>query len=74
MDTSPFTRHSDVRRVWPELFVDVDADVSHVVAETAADQILEGVPVDRDFVQCLVAEARQLVGGRRHPHAEGVDG
>ncbi len=65
MDTSPFTRHSDVRRAWPELFVDVDAAVGRLVAETAANQILEGVPVDPAFVQWLIAEAERLVGAGR---------
>lgn len=60
LSTDRFLTHSDVRRAWPDLFVDVDDRVADMVVATAADSILEGLPMDREFVQELIDHAQSL--------------
>ena len=60
MSTDHFLTHSDVRRAWPDLFLDVDDRVADMVIATAADSILEGLPIDREDVQELIAHAQSL--------------
>ncbi len=61
METNPFTQHSDVSRAWPELFTDVDDYVTELVVQTAANTILENIPVDRDYVRELITDTQNLV-------------
>ena len=60
MNDDLFRTHSDVRRAWPDLFINVDARVADMVAATAADSILEGLPMDRQFVQELIDHSQSL--------------
>ena len=69
MTHDPFRTHSDVRRAWPELFVGIDHQVADMVVATAADAILEGLPMDREHVQELISHAQSL--SRRPSHAAG---
>lgn len=60
VSTDHFLTHSDVRRTWPDLFVDVDDRVADMVVATAADTILEGAPMDREYIQDLITHAQTL--------------
>lgn len=77
MSTDRFLTHSDVRRTWPDLFVDVDDRVADMVVATAADSILEGAPMEREYVQDLITHAQTLgrkptTNSRRAPATTGT--